>query len=342
MEKILFVLKDRLYNYSNKVNSYGLINSSLLLAEFLNHRGHECKVVTVVDANGIDKEVHEFKPDVVVIEALWVPTYKLKELLAIKRYHHIKWIVRVHSDIGFLSTETQGLKHLNDYIGLHAHNLTISLNSRKFVDALSDALDYKFTYLPNVVNLIRNKLDNRGERQHIDIGCFGATRLLKNQCFQAICAIKAADVLGKKLLFHVTPNLEQTNDPVLENLKQLFQSNKHDLIIHDWMPNNEFQELIKHMDIGMQVSYTESFNIVAADFINNNRLVLVSDAIDWLPNIMRTSTTDYDEAVKKILYMYKYRNSYWLKEMSRYKLEEYNKGAKHEWEEFLHKLDHHK
>ena len=68
--KILFILKDRFYNQSK--NSYGLINSSRQVAEFLETIGYECKVVQVVDYNAIDKELFQYKPDVVIIEALWV------------------------------------------------------------------------------------------------------------------------------------------------------------------------------------------------------------------------------------------------------------------------------
>ena len=66
--------------------------------------------------------------------------HKLKELIELHKYEHIKWIVRVHSDIGFLSCESQALQLLNGYMGLHKPNLVLSLNSEKFVQALSTAL----------------------------------------------------------------------------------------------------------------------------------------------------------------------------------------------------------
>jgi hypothetical protein len=339
MERILFVLKERFYSYSK--TSYGLINSASHLAEALEHKGHKCKVVTVIDSNFIDKEIHSFKPTMVVLEALWVPTYKLKELIEIRRYKEIKWVVRIHSDMSFLSCESQALKLVNEYIRLDKHNLTISLNSKKFIQPLSEALNHKFTYLPNIISIKKPEYDFLEEKNHIDMGCFGATRLLKNQCFQALCAIKAADQLGKILHFHITPNLDQGSDPILDNLKEIFRESKHVLVIHDWLPNHEFQELVRRMDIGLQISYTESFNIVSADFINNNRLIVGSEAIDWLPNILKASTTDYEQATNKIVSIYKRRNSEWLRETSRLCLRTHNKEAKEEWEEFLKKHCHH-
>ena len=332
MTKILFLLKERLYSHAK--TSYGLINSASHVAQFLEHRGYECKIVQVFDANYIDKEVYNFKPDIVILEALWCPAAKLDELMELRRYRHITWIIRVHSDIGYLSAELQGMRLLNEYRELHKKNrLVISMNSKKFVEALSQTTGYEYTYLPNIIIQKEPHVDLLEEHRHIDIGCFGAMRLLKNQCFQALCSIQAANQLDKKLFFHITPNLGVENDPILENLKEIFKNTPHELVIHDWLPNDKFQRLVCKMDIGMQLSFTESFNIVTADFINNNRIILVSDAISWLPNIIRTSTTDYDEAVRKIVYMYRHRNSEWLKSIAINYLGRYNDGSQKRMDE---------
>jgi hypothetical protein len=112
-------------------------------------------------------------------------------------------------------------------------------------------------------------------------------------------------------------------------------------VIHDWLPNDEFQKLVRKMDIGLQLSFTESFNIVSTDFINNNRLIIVSDAIDWLFPLVSASTTNYDDATKKIIYAYKHRNGLLLKARERNALMKYNEGAEHEWMSFLHKFHKH-
>jgi hypothetical protein len=88
----------------------------------------------------------------------------------------------------------------------------------------------------------------------------------------------------------------------------------------------------------MQLSFTESFNIVSADFINNNRLIIVSEAIDWLFPLVTVSTIDYEEATQKIIYAYNHRNGIILKAREKKHLQEYNDNAEHEWMKFLHKL----
>jgi hypothetical protein len=339
--RILFILKERFYDNDLKVNSYGLINSSNHLAKYLEELGCKVNIVTVIDSNGIDKVVYEYKPDVVIIEALWVTGDKLKELIEIKRYKKISWIIRVHSDIGFLGVETLALKYINDYIKLNKNNLIIAPNNENFTKYISNSLQHKFTYLPNV---IEEKFVKRPEiinSNIINIGCFGALRILKNQLFQAMCAMKAADILNKTLHFHIMVNVkidDKTLNPILKNFDELFKNSKHVLVKHQWMENNDFQNLIKKMDLGLQLSYTESFNIVVADFVNNNTLILVSDAIRWMPNKLKTSTTNYDDVVNKIIFAYKHKNSHFLKrKMCRY-LIKYNIIAKNIWFVFIHKL----
>jgi len=329
--KLLFILKERFYSSSK--SSYGLINSSLHLIKYLEQFNTECKVTTVIDYNSIDKEVFDFKPDIVIIEALWVSAEKLKELSSIKRYENIKWIVRVHSDMGFLSSETLAVKYINDYIELNNDNIIVSLNNKKFVEHLSDSMNYNFLYLPNIINIKDKNYEKSIETNIINIGCFGSLRLLKNQCFQAMCAIKAANKLNKILKFHITADIDADADknPVLKNLKELFKNTKHELIVHSWLENEDFHKLIKQMDLGLQISYTETFNIVTADFINNDKLIVVGETIDWIPSILKTSTIDYKKAMNKIIFAYKYRNSGFIKSLMRKNLDKYNKIAEKEW-----------
>jgi len=335
--KILFILKDRFYNKSHS-KSYGLINSSKQVAQYLEKIGHEYKIVQVIDGNSLDKEIFEYKPDMVIIEALWVTGSKIKELMEIPRYKNIQWVIRVHSDIGFLSAETLAMKYINDYINLKKDNLFVSCNNLEFNYFLSKTINYDFVYLPNIIEL--EFTDSELEKkEHIDIGSFGSLRILKNQCYQAMCAIAAADKLGKKLKFHVSVDInidknENTN-PVLKNLEELFSTSEHELIKHSWLANDDFHELIKTMDLGLQLSYTESFNIVTADFVRHGVPIIVSDAIKWMPNFLKTSTVDYHETIHKIIKVYRLRNCKFLTKWSRRKLKKYNNLAKSDWLYFM-------
>src|ERR1700733_12166807 len=107
MKKILFLCKInecygfQQYSYSRK--SSGLFNSTQFVSSALNAAGFNSKVVDVIDNNDIDREVSLFKPDIVVIEALWVVPSKFDVL---KKLHpNVHWFVHLHSHIPFLSIE---------------------------------------------------------------------------------------------------------------------------------------------------------------------------------------------------------------------------------------------
>jgi hypothetical protein len=339
MKKILFLLKDRAYSPAK--GSYGLLNSASQVAAYLTERLNVCQITTIIDSNGIDKVMHSFNPDIVIIEALWVTAAKLDQLMGMHRYSHVHWVIRVHSDMGYLSTEGNGIKTLNDYIDLDIDKLTISLNNEHFTRVLSQALGFRFAFLPNIITYHEPFEDYTREHSRVDIGCFGALRLLKNQPFQALCAIEAANRMDKKLMFHITPNTPTDKDTVFENLKEIFKNTQHELVIHPWMDTKKFHKLISKMDLGMQLSYTESFNIVTADFVSKNKLILVSNAIDWMPEMFQVSTTDYEEVIKKIIFIYEHRNDDRLKKLTQKHLSDYNKSAKVRWDKFMKLLETH-
>ncbi len=52
------------------------------------------------------------------------------------------------------------------------------------------------------------------------------------------------------------------------------------------------------MDLGTQVSFTETFNIVVADFVYNGIPCVVSEEIYWMPDSMKVrNPTSTDEIV---------------------------------------------
>lgn len=60
-------------------------------------------------------------------------------------------------------------------------------------------------------------------------------------------------------------------DPVLNNLKSLFEHLRetgHEMIINKWTDRDVFLSLCASMDIGLQCSFNETFNIVCADLLS--------------------------------------------------------------------------
>lgn len=276
MKKILFILKKRMTSGGENSHggfSSGLSNSIRFVADMLKeYPNSEVKTVEVVDNNSIDKEVTAFRPDIVFIEALWVVPDKFEILT--KLHPHVKWVIRLHSDTPFLANEGVAIDWLFRYKAFR--NVTIAANSIFAVEALAGLLKEEVAYLPNYYPIAE---ESRGT---LHIGCFGAMRPMKNQLTQAIAAVQYADETGRTLYFHINAGRVEKGENVLRNIRAVFAHTKHRLVEHGWMNHEEFLRIVKRMDIGMQVSLSETYNIVAADFVASDVPIVVSQEITFI------------------------------------------------------------
>jgi len=316
LAKVLFILKRRA-DFSIEMQtkeglSTGLYNSASFMRDMLQSQGVTSKMVVVQDYNEIDRQVHAWWPTHVIIEALWVVPVKFAEL---QRLHPtVTWIVRLHSDMPFLAGEGMAMDWLGDYssfkkVVIAANSPRMLREMRSYVSMLHDgssksAAD-KVIYLPNSYpSDYHFKMVNRFKKT-IDIACFGAVRPMKNHLMQAIAAIEFANKIHKKLRFHINVGrVEGRGEPVMRNLTALFEQlsgTGHELITHEWTPRDEFLKLCHTMDIGMQVSFSETFNIVAADLVSQGVPVIGSHEVPWGVKLFSANPTDSTNIVNKLL-----------------------------------------
>lgn len=280
--RILFICKKNEI-YGNSVytrRSAGLFNSTSFIVKALSQRGIHAHIIEVDDNNDIDRECAAFKPEVVVLEALWVVPEKFTILRRL--YPRIKWYIHLHSDMPFLALEGIAM----DWCIRCAYmGIGIIANSEESFEALKPIIPHKkLIYLPNVY--LSDPLPMPKQHQHgiVNIGCFGAVRPLKNHLLQALAAIQFAREKDCCLRFHInTGRVETGGAPVLKNLKQLFQdvTDAH-LIEHTWFEPEDFiNHLHRNLDLGMQVSLTETFNVVTADYVTAGLPVVISKEVKW-------------------------------------------------------------
>ena len=293
--KILIVTKKRNDSYGI---SYGLNNSAMLTEKYLNKKGVQCKYVSVIDNNCIDKEIHLYKPTHILLEAIWVTPEKISTL--IKLHNNIEWIVRIHSELPFLANEGIAVEWLNEYSKIP--KLCIASNNKRMVRDINK-IGIKNIYLPNLYNITEINETKIWKDKIIDVGCFGAIRPMKNQFIQACAAIQFAEENHLTLRFHINANrIEQKGEQILKNIRNLFKyKTHHKLIENDWMPHNEFLKYLKsHIDVGLQVSFSETFNIVTADYITAEVPCVVSKEINWMPFWTYASANDMNSIAKTI------------------------------------------
>ena len=340
--KILFLLKRR-DDYSHALHSShlglstGLFNSASFMNDMLNEAGVESHLEVVVDNNCIDREATKHKPTHVIIEALWVVPTKFYILQ--KLHPNVKWIIRLHSELPFLAGEGMAMDWLGDY--LTYKNVSIGVNAPRMMQEVIDYASIKFpkfdkskvVYMPNFYpqNYDKKSLDK--SKEYIDIGCFGAVRPLKNHMLQAIAAVKFAESINKKLRFHINAGrIEMKGEPVLHNLRGMFiqlYHKGHELISHTWTPREQFLNLCSQMDIGMQCSFSETFNIVGADLVSQGVPLVTSSEIPWHTPCFSATPQESQEIYEALRKTYKFpRINTWL---NQYNLTRYTNKTREIW-----------
>jgi hypothetical protein len=146
-----------------------------------------------------------------------------------------------------------------------------------------------------------------------------------------------AEKNGLKLRFHMNGSRKECKaDNVYKNLVNLFEHAGHQLILIPWYPHEKFLVYIKEcIDIAMQISFSETFNIVAADSTVCGVPTIGSKEIEWLSKTCVADCTDATDIVKKLQMVYdnNYFNIFGKLNLSG--LKTYNKNTKKSWKTFF-------
>lgn len=330
--KILYVLKKNLIygGYNSVIARSGLLNSARLTSDQLKKYLHVDTAIEIcVDGNEIDKFIHKHKPALCIIEAIWVTPKKMKELSEL--HPCITFIVLIHSEVPFLAGEGNAISWIYKYNQLD--RVYPAFNSRTTYDQFR-ALGIVCYYLPNVYLDVKERHHRRPVDGVLNIASFGAIRPFKNQLIQAMAAIVFAEKHGKRLHFHMnTTRTEQGGEGVLKNIRALFDATKHSLVEHGWKDREGFLHLCAKMDLGLQLSFSESFNIVTADFVNAGTPIVVSNTIDWMPGSQKASVDDMENILE--IMEHSFHNRQRAAERSARFLNRYNKKSLKVWQQFL-------
>ena len=342
MKRILFLAKKG-QKYSGSYgygSSSGLLNSATFVVDMLNNCGVEAKFVHVVDNNDIDREVAQYEPDVVVIEALWVVPQKFDVLTRLHPF--VQWVVRIHSEVPFLAQEGMAMQWLFEY--LEKTNVCVAFNSlRTMHDFMRVSWSYspignfvesdKILYLPNYFPEAVQPESSPKLESELNVGCFGAIRPLKNQLLQAMSAIRYADLEHKALYFHMNTTRVEGGEEVLKNIRSLFDNSPHSLVEHEWHKHHKFQHLLAHMDLAMCVSLSETFCIVAADAVSLKVPLVCSPEVPWSSRISQADPTNMDSILDAMYRVLRHdKLSGWLNKRG---LKESNSRSVKVWERFL-------
>lgn len=235
-----------------------------------------------------------------VIEAPWIPTARLNEIIS--TFPDVQFAVRCHSQIGFLQVEAGAIGLLIEQASLQDASLNFHLagNAARFCEFFRKAYHHKIDYLPNLYDIGGiERFHHHAPGSTLRIGSFGATRLMKNHTTAAAAALLIGRRRRANIEFHISVNREESGKGVLAALRKMFEGlNWAKLVEVPWMPWPKFRVFVGSMDLCLQLSWSETFNIVTADAAAEQVPSVISDAIDWAPKSWVAATDDPDEAAR--------------------------------------------
>lgn len=271
----------------------------------------------------------------VAIQALWVSVKDLETLLT--TFPNIKFTCVCHSNIGFLSTEPAAIKLLRDYKAIHEKywNFAIAGNSEKFIEAWTRMYDVSVKYIPNLYNLGKRKSYKfTPENEAIKIGCFGAIRPLKNFVSAIAACIDMSVRLNREVTIFINSGREEGGSVTSRAIDELVAGlTRVKLVKTLWSDHSSFKKIVGEMDLLIQPSFSESFNMVTADGVSQSVPSVVSDAITWTPKAWIAKADNVSDIAFIGIELLKNRSE--QIELGRLHLLEYVRNGISHWERWL-------
>jgi glycosyltransferase involved in cell wall biosynthesis len=222
----------------------------------------------------------------VILEAPFIDAPFLGRMFA--RFPNVKFALVYHSNLGFLSQDRFAVASLKPYIELEQlGNFTLASNSVDMSDAMASATGKPFQYLPNLFHLparVRRTRTPWKPGMTLNIGLFGAARVLKNWLTAAVSTMIISRTLDADIRLHVSSRRDEGAAATRDNLNDLISMNPRVGVVDvPWMNNDDFRRYLYGIDLMLQPSFSETFNNVTAEGCACGVPSVVSDAINWAP-----------------------------------------------------------
>lgn len=275
----------------------GLGVSAMQNARMLREHGYHAEVWPILSADDLkhkleeDRSQHQHRHHIpvthVVISAPWLPTMALAHL--IREFHNVEFAVVSHSNIGFLQADPGAIRLLREDSELERANpnFHIAANTHKLVTWWEATYGTDMLHLPNMYPLPKRIPQKRWECGTLRIGCFCAVRPYKN----VLTAAAAALEIGVRLrVSHLEfwfsgGRAEGGGGTIVQSIKEMYNGvPRAKYVENNWESWPNFVKTVGSMDLLLQPSYTESFNVVVSDGISQGIPTVTSEAVDWVPS----------------------------------------------------------
>lgn len=237
-----------------------------------------------------------------VIEGIWVNLLSMEYIM--HRLPNIQFVVRCHSQVGFIQVEAGAVDIMRDLLHLQEQtlNFTFAANSAVFCQYIEATYHAKCLYLPNLYDFDRVATKNVVQPfsgKTIRMASFGALRLLKNHSTAAAAAQLVARSRNCDLEFYLNVNRIEHGRGILDCIRNMYKNLRWAKLIEvPWEDWPTFRRTVAHMDLCLQISFTETFNITTADATAELVPSVVSDCIEWLPDSWKASSDNANDVAK--------------------------------------------
>jgi len=232
----------------------------------------------------------------VILDAPWIQKGDLTALLS--QFPDKLFIVRCHSQVGFLQVDPGAVQIILDDLSLQESllNLRVAGNSHRFTRFIEHVYNKRCLLLPNLYDLERPVVRGFSDVDEvIRVASFGSIRHLKMHSVAAAGALWLARKHRKQLEFHLSVHRDEHGDGALRAIRNMFAPLPWaKLIENPWADWSEFRTLVANMNLFLQVSATETFNIATADAIAEGVPCVVTHAIDWVPERWKVEIDDVE------------------------------------------------
>ena len=290
------VLAYKNFAANRNISHIGLGVAAINTAKVLIAHGIKTAVWPIINAEDLRRRLQDRPARQVIISAPWIPSLELQALG--NDFPDTQFSVNCHSNVGFLQADRNGVKLVREVMELEAASANIHLagNSRRFCEWIRFAFSAPCAYLPNLYYLNDEPypLPRSFTGGTLKIGIFGATRPLKNIMSAAGAALEIARSLRAPLQLWVSAGrAEGGGEVVLGALTEMLNNLPAvELVLNGWQTWPRFRRTVGSMNLLLQPSYTESFNMVTADGVAEGVASVVSSAIDWAPDDWKADVDD--------------------------------------------------
>ena len=119
-----------------------------------------------------------------------------------------------------------------------------------------------------------------------------------SQCRRSV-ALTIANDYNTPVQMHISVGRIEGGYPVVKALDAMLTGSPHVTLVKDqWYQWPIFRQWVRSMNLLMQPSFTESFNMVTADGAAECVPSVVSDAIDWAPSDWKAEMDDANDIAR--------------------------------------------